>query len=61
MIDVAMEGAGGDARVSHYFDASLPQQFDAVLHVDATTALEPLDDVSGWRRSDAPETYPHAV
>ncbi|HWC13841.1 MAG TPA: erythromycin esterase family protein [Actinomycetota bacterium] len=48
-------------RVSHYFDASLPHQFDAIAHVDATTALRPLDDVSGWHGRDAAETFPHAV
>ena len=30
-------------RWSHYFEADLPQQFDAVVHLDTTTALVPLD------------------
>ncbi|MEZ0229614.1 MAG: erythromycin esterase family protein [Planctomycetota bacterium] len=30
-------------RLSHYFDARLMRQFDAVLHIDQTRALEPLD------------------
>ena len=30
-------------RLSHYFSARLHAQFDAVLHLDETTALEPLD------------------
>jgi erythromycin esterase-like protein len=29
-------------RFSHYFDARLSQQFDAVLHFDETEAVEPL-------------------
>jgi erythromycin esterase-like protein len=29
-------------RVSHYFEARLPQQFDAVVHIDATRAITPL-------------------
>ncbi len=33
-------------RQSHYFSSELPAQFDAVIHVDTTTALEPLD---GWQ------------
>jgi erythromycin esterase-like protein len=45
-------------RVSHYFYASLPQQFDAVIHLDRTTALTPLDRPAGWVGADAPETYP---
>jgi erythromycin esterase-like protein len=28
-------------RISHYFKARLPEQFDAVLHIDQTHALEP--------------------
>lgn len=30
-------------RISHYFDARLRDQFDAVIHVDVTSALQPLD------------------
>ena len=44
-------------RLSHYFSASLPAQFDAVLHFDETQAVEPLDPPSGTT-SDAPETFP---
>ena len=29
-------------RASHYFQASLSEQFDAVVHLDRTRALEPL-------------------
>lgn len=32
---------------SHYFNASLAHQFDAVFHLDETEAVEPLDD--DWR------------
>jgi erythromycin esterase-like protein len=48
-------------RLSHYFYASLPAQFDAVLHFDETHAVEPLDQLSGWETDDAPETYPTGV
>ena len=48
-------------RISHYFYASLPAQFDAVLHFDETHAVEPLDQLSGWATDDAPETYPSGV
>jgi len=30
-------------RQSHYVPAILPQQFDSVIHLDVTNALEPLD------------------
>ena len=47
-------------RASHYFEATLPDQFDLVVHVDQTRALEPLEK---WARheADLPETYPTGV
>ena len=48
-------------RISHYFSARLPQQFDAMLHFDTTHAVEPLDRTEQWERGDAPETYPSAL
>lgn len=45
-------------RWSHYFEASLPEQFDAVLHFDHTRAVEPLERNQEWTSEDAPETYP---
>jgi erythromycin esterase-like protein len=29
-------------RESHYFQARMSKQFDAVIHIDTTRALEPL-------------------
>jgi erythromycin esterase-like protein len=48
-------------RLSHYFLARLAAQFDAVLHFDETTALEPLERSGEWERGEAPETYPWGV
>jgi erythromycin esterase-like protein len=45
-------------RVSHYFEARLPRQFDAVIHFDETRAVEPLDLTSGWDMGEPPETFP---
>jgi erythromycin esterase-like protein len=45
-------------RTSHYFDARLAEQFDAVVHVDESTALEPLDSVAVAGQPDLPEAYP---
>jgi erythromycin esterase-like protein len=45
-------------RMSHYFYANLAQQFDAVIHCDKTTALEPLEKTSLWITGEVPETYP---
>lgn len=43
---------------SHYFHATLPAQFDAILHFDETRAVEPLERTSDWETGEAPETYP---
>jgi erythromycin esterase-like protein len=48
-------------RLSHYFFASLPQQFDAVIHLDDTMALEPLDRRAEEAVGEAPETFPTAL
>jgi erythromycin esterase-like protein len=48
-------------RASHYFGARLVEQFDALVHIDETRALRPLDEVSWVEHEDAPDTYPHAL
>jgi erythromycin esterase-like protein len=48
-------------RVSHYFHTALPRQFDAMIHIDQTRALQPLDPSAGWIGEEAPETYPTGV
>jgi erythromycin esterase-like protein len=45
-------------RWSHYFDVRLAQQLDAVIHVDQTRALEPLERTPLWEGGELPETYP---
>jgi erythromycin esterase-like protein/predicted phosphoribosyltransferase len=48
-------------RQSHYFRARLADQFDAVVHVDQTTALQPLESRVERGDDEPPQTYPHAV
>jgi erythromycin esterase-like protein len=48
-------------RQSHYFDARLSDQFDAVIHFDKTTALEPLERYALWETGEPPETFPTCV
>lgn len=48
-------------RASHYFDAALSRQFDAVVHVDRSRAVTPLDRSSRWRDLHEPETYPSGI
>lgn len=47
-------------RHSHYFRANLAEQFDAVMHIDETSALEPLE-VWAHDEVDLPETYPSGI
>jgi erythromycin esterase-like protein len=46
---------------SHHFHASLPAQFDTVIHVDESTALTPLERSPVWDESELPETYPFGI
>ncbi len=49
-------------RFSHYFEVRLPDQFDALIHLDVTSALHPLDKDSGWEAQDElPDTFPFEV
>ena len=46
-------------RLSHYADASLPQQFDAFVWFDETSAVTPLGPEHA--RAGAPDTYPFGL
>jgi erythromycin esterase-like protein len=48
-------------RLSHYFQASLPDQFDFVVHLDETRAVEPLERSADWAKGEVPETFPSGV
>jgi erythromycin esterase-like protein/predicted phosphoribosyltransferase len=48
-------------RISHYFHARLANQFEAVIHLDETHGVEPLERTSQWERGELPETYPWGV
>jgi erythromycin esterase-like protein len=48
-------------RQSHYFVARLAAQFDALIHIDETRAVEPLERTAGWALGEPPETYPSAL
>jgi erythromycin esterase-like protein len=43
---------------SHYFEADLIQQFDIVIHLDHTRALEPLELTPLWDAGEPAETFP---
>lgn len=48
-------------RMSHYFYARLPDQFDAVMHIDQTRALQPLERHANAHPEEGPETFPSGV
>jgi erythromycin esterase-like protein len=48
-------------RQSHYFQASLSSQFDALLHFDHSTAVRPLEITPQWTLPEVPETFPTGV
>jgi erythromycin esterase-like protein len=48
-------------RASHWFHADLGRQFDAVVHVDRTSALSPLERTALWDMGEPPETYPSGL
>lgn len=48
-------------RASHYFTASLPDQFDGIFHFDETRAVEPLEQTAEWEVGEVDETYPSGL
>ncbi|MGH8078041.1 MAG: erythromycin esterase family protein, partial [Lysobacter sp.] len=49
-------------RQSHYFRTVLPRQFDWLIHVDATSALVPLEPGERWHAGEEPpEAYPSGL
>lgn len=48
-------------RQSHYFAASVSRQFDAIIHIDETRAVEPLERTVKWEAGEAAETFPTGV
>lgn len=48
-------------RLSHYFHTRLPAQFDAMVHIDHTRAVEPLVPEPVWHAGEPAETYPSGL
>lgn len=46
---------------SHYFEARLSDQFDAVIHIDETRAVEPLEAITEVVDGEPAETFPSGV
>jgi len=47
--------------MSHYLEARPARQFDAIVHIDHTRAVEPLERSAVWETGEVPETYPTGV
>lgn len=48
-------------RQSHYYHVRPGEQFDAIIHIDETSALEPLEVTSLWVAGETPETFPSGL
>lgn len=48
-------------RASHYMTTRVVDQFDLLIHLDRTTAIEPLETGEHWTRVDTPDTFPTGV
>ncbi|HLY51108.1 MAG TPA: erythromycin esterase family protein [Solirubrobacteraceae bacterium] len=48
-------------RQSHWFAANAAQQYDALIHLDHTRAVEPLERTPTWELGEPPETYPTSL
>jgi erythromycin esterase-like protein len=46
---------------SHYFQASLSEQFDAVVHFDESCAVEPLERIAEEAHGEPAETFPSGI
>jgi erythromycin esterase-like protein len=46
---------------SHYFEARLSKQFDAIIHIDETRAVEPLEPIAENILEEPAETFPSGI
>jgi erythromycin esterase-like protein/predicted phosphoribosyltransferase len=59
--DIGAIYESGFARMSDYHAAPLGDQFDVLIHLDETTALEPLDRTTIWEQGAQANTSPQRV
>lgn len=48
-------------RISHYYFSHLPHQFDALIHIDQTSALSAIDRHLAFADEEPPDTYPEGI
>ena len=61
-LDAVKHAASGSntGKTGSGLKARITEQFDAVIHLDTTSALQPLEPWSS-READLPETFPTGV
>ena len=47
--------------LSHYYKAQISKQFDALIYISETTAVEPLKVTPKWQSGEADDTYPFGM
>ena len=48
-------------RQSHYFQTCLPEQFDFMIHIDDTSAVQPMEMITRLHVGEMDETYPYGI
>jgi len=48
-------------RTSHWFHADIAREFDAIIHVDETSALTPLERTPAWDQGEPEATFPSGL
>ncbi|WP_227982764.1 erythromycin esterase family protein [Nocardia spumae] len=48
-------------RHSHYFHSRPAERYDAIIHIDNTTAVRPLEPSPAWTTAATPDTYPSGL
>jgi erythromycin esterase-like protein len=48
-------------RMSHYVEARPARQFETLIHIDETTAVDPLEPASEWVEGELAETFPSGL
>ena len=48
-------------RQSHYYHVRPADQYDAMIHIERTRAVQPLEPTSVWVENQTPETYPSGL
>ena len=48
-------------RQSHYYHVRPADQYDAMIHIEHTRAVQPIEPTGVWIEGETPETYPSGL